>query len=483
MIWNSTPVGAQTKPTNSFTEREVKGGSMEKFDVIVIGTGTAGQTAAYDLAAEGLDVAIAENSPTPGGVCALRGCQAKKWFYETMETVARSQHLLGKGITEPPRFSWEQIQTEKTRFTSKIPENTVSGLKGSGIKYLQGQARFVDAATLRIGNTDYQTRYVIIAAGAVPAKLPIDGAEHMITSDDFLDLTALPRRIAFIGGGFISFEFAHFAARLGSRTGDIHILEAGDRPLGPFDQDMVSQLVRASEADGIQVRTGVSITSVTKTGSEYTVHFKSGQPLVVDQVVNSAGRIPDIEPLSLDTAGIQSSRKGIDVNPAMQTSTPHIFAIGDCANTVMLARVADMEAHVAARAVMALENSTELPAMDYTAVPAVLFTYPQLGMVGKTEQILQQENQPYWKSFDTELSWPTYRRIGMKHAAYKILVNEQGGILGAHFLGDNTTGLVNAFKQAMIDKTPVSRLRDDHIMAPYPSRESDILYMLDSLID
>jgi glutathione reductase (NADPH) len=456
---------------------------METFDVIVIGTGTAGQTAAFDLAAEGYRVAIAENSSTPGGVCALKGCQAKKWFYEAMEISARSHHLMGKGITDPPRFRWEQIQKEKTRFTSKIPENTVNGLKGGDITYLPGQAQFVKDHTLRIDHRDYQGRYVIIAAGALPATLPIDGATHMITSDDFLDLTVLPRRIAFIGGGFISFEFAHFAARLGSAAGQVHVLEAGERPLGPFDKDLVAQLVKASEADGIQVRTGVSVTSVTKTGNEYTVHFESGPPLTVDRVVNSAGRIPNIEPLSLEAAGVESSRKGIAVNRSLQTSVPSIFAVGDCADTVMLARVADMEAHVAAGAVMALEKGKDLPAMDYRAVPAVLFTYPQLGMVGKTEETLQKENTPYWKSFETEVNWPTYRRVGMKHAAYKILTDENGTVLGAHFLGDHTTGLVNAFKQAMIDSTPVRKIRDDHIMAPYPSRESDILYMLDSLID
>jgi len=121
--------------------------------------------------------------------------------------------------------------------------------------------------------------------------------------------------------------------------------------------------------------------------------------------------------------------------------------------------------------------------MDYTAVPAVLFTYPQLGVVGKTEATLQQEKIPYRKSYDTDLNWPTYQRIGMKHAAYKILVDENDSVLGAHFLADNTTGMVNVFKQAMINKTPISKLRDDHIMAPYPSRESDILYMLKPLID
>ncbi|HKL00693.1 MAG TPA: NAD(P)/FAD-dependent oxidoreductase [Desulfotignum sp.] len=454
---------------------------MGQFDVIVIGTGTAGQTAAFDLAEEGFRVAIAENSETPGGVCALRGCQAKKWFYETMELVARSHHLLGKGITEPPRISWEQIQTQKSAFTAKIPENTIAGLKGSDITYIAGRAQFMDATTLRIGTADYTTRYVIIAAGAAPMDLPIEGTKHVITSDDFLDLTALPQRIAFIGGGFISFEFAHFAARLGSK--DIHILEAADRPLGPFDTDMVAQLVNASQDDGIQVHTGISVSGVTKNSSGYTIDFASGPSLAVDLVVNGAGRVPNTAPLNLDAAGVFASKKGIAVNSAMRTAIPTIFAVGDCAQTVMLARVADMEAHVAAEAISAMENGTDLPAMDYTAVPAVLFTYPQLAMVGRTEQMLEQEKIPYWKSHDTGLGWPTYRRIGMKHAAYKILVDENNCILGAHFLGDNTTGLVNACKQAMIDKTPITRLRNDHIMAPYPSRESDILYMLDPLLD
>lgn len=454
---------------------------MKRFDVIVIGTGTAGQTAAFDLAAKGYRVAIAENSKTPGGVCALRGCQAKKWFYETMEVVARSRHLLGKGITEPPRISWEQIQTQKSKFTSEIPENTIAGLKGSDITYVDGQAQFIDATTLRIGTADYSTRYVVIAAGAVPMNLPIEGAQHMITSDDFLDLTTLPRRIALIGGGFISFEFAHFAARLGSE--DVHILEAADRPLGPFDKEMVAQLVNASKKDGIHIHTSVSISGVSKNDAGYTIDFASGPSLEVDLVVNGAGRVPNMEPLQLKKAGVTASKKGIPVDSAMRTSVSGIFAVGDCARTWMLARVADMEAHVAARAINALETGTELPAMDYSALPAVLFTYPQLGMVGKTEQMLEQENIRYWKSHDTGLGWPTYRRIGMEHAAYKILVDENDCILGAHFLADNTTGLVNAFKQAMIDKTPISRLRDDHIMAPYPSRESDILYMLDPLID
>jgi glutathione reductase (NADPH) len=143
-----------------------------------------------------------------------------------------------------------------------------------------------------------------------------------------------------------------------------------------------------------------------------------------------------------------------------------------------------MEAHVAVETLIADEKGGEIPAgIDYSAVPATLFTYPQLGMVGKTEDQLKEEKITYYKSFDTHLGWPTYRRVGLKHAAYKILVDRQDRILGAHVLSDNTTGLINTFKQAMIDGTPVTELHRSNIMAPYPSRESDILYMLAPLIE
>ncbi|MEE4242546.1 MAG: NAD(P)/FAD-dependent oxidoreductase [Desulfopila sp.] len=456
---------------------------MQHFDAIVIGTGTAGQTAAADLAAAGYEVAIAENSPTPGGVCALRGCQAKKWFYEAAETVARSRHLLGRGILKEPQVSWKQIVSEKNSFTEKIPQGTRDSLQGNEITYLEGLARFVDKNTLQVGASSYTARYIIIATGAVPRNLSFPGAEFLATSDDFLDLPTLPQRIAFLGGGFISFEFAHFAARLGCDGGNVHILEAGERPLGPFDKDLVLQLVAASQSDGINILTKVDVTSIEKREKGCIVHFSSGDFLEVDLVVNGTGRIANIASLQLDKAGIKATEKGINVDHAMRTSNPFVYAVGDCAQSIMLARVADMEGHIAAQAVSAQDENKEMPAIDYSEVPAVLFTYPQLGMVGKTEEQLQQENIRYWKSYDTRLSWPTYRRIGMKHAAYKILIDENSHILGAHFLGDNTTGLLNTFKQAMLDRTPLNTLHRNNIMSPYPSRESDILYMLAPLLD
>lgn len=456
---------------------------MDTFDVIVIGTGTSGQTAAFELAAEGFKVAIAENSDTPGGVCALRGCQAKKYYYEVAETIARCNHLMQKGISKLPQFSWREILHEKNSFTEKIPQSTRDNIRGNDIAFLDGKAQFVDATTLKIGETLYSGRYIIIASGAQPRELSLEGNQLTITSDDFLELKEIPRRIAFIGGGYISFEFAHFAARLGGMPDNIHVMEVNSRPLGPFDEDMVEQLVKASTADGIKIHTGIDIISFTKSEDGISVNCRSGEKFNVDLVVNSTGRVPRIKALHLETAGIVFNEKGIEVNRSMQTSNSHIFAIGDCADTIKLARVADKEAKIAAAAIQAIEQKKPLPQIDYSAVPAVLFSYPQLAMVGKTEKELQEDGVKYWKSFDTELGWPTYKRVGLQWGAYKILVDENDLVVGAHFISDNTTGLINTFKQAIIDKTPVQNLYDANIMAPYPSRESDIIYMLSQFVE
>ncbi len=455
---------------------------MDTYDVIVIGTGTSGQTAALELAAEGLSVAIVEQSDTPGGICALHGCQAKKYFYEVAEVAAKSTHLLGLGITEAVKTKWRDITTAKNTFTSTVPDNTVANLKGSAISYVAGKAVFKDRWHITVGDTPLAAKYFIIASGAEPMQLPFPGNEHLLTSNDFLARETLPSRLAFIGGGFISFEFAHFAARIHDTCREITILEAGQRPLTPFDQDMVEQLVRASDTDGIKVRCLVEVTAVEKNGEEFIVHLKGRKPLVVDLVINGAGRSPAIRDLNLDAIGVDYSGRGISVDKGMRSSVDTIFAVGDCADTIQLARVADREGLAAARNVLAARGEKEADGIDYEAVPAVLFSYPQLAMVGKTEEQLIEEKTRYWRNMDTELSWPTYRRVGLRRAAFKILVDENDHILGAHILSDNATGIINTFRMAMLHSIDIRRLHEDAMMSPYPSRESDITYMLSPLV-
>ena len=455
---------------------------MSSYDVVVIGTGTAGQTVAYELKEKGLTVAVVEKSDTPGGTCALAGCQAKKWFYEGVEVTAKSNHLKGKGILSTPRVSWADFLREKNKFTTTVPGNTLTGFKKAGIDVISGVARFYDEKIVAIDGRKISARFFVIASGARPMPLAIEGIGNAISSNQFLDLPSLPSRFVFIGGGFISFEFAHFVTRLGD--GDSRqttIIEAAPRPLGPFDAEMVSLLVAASNAEGIDVHTGVQISAIEQHENAFRVITNDGVSYAADVVVNSAGRLADIDDLDLDRAGIDYSHRGISVNARMQTTQPHVYAVGDCASTVQLARVADFEAMVAANSILGTKSGQTWLEMDYSAIPAVLFTYPQYGMVGYTEDALKSEGIPYAKSFGKNLTWPTYRRIGMSNAAYKILVGTDGKFLGAHILSDNSTGIINTIRLAMLNRIPVETLYQQSIMSPYPSRESDILYMLKPL--
>ncbi|MEE4608826.1 MAG: DUF123 domain-containing protein [Desulfobacteraceae bacterium] len=468
--------GVKTNPTEETM--------TQYYDVVIVGSGTAGQTAAYDLMEGGLKVAVVESSDRPGGTCALSGCQPKKFYYEIAETVARGRHLLGKGIDAAPRGSWSQVRAQKNAFTDKIPAGAVRGLEGAGIDYLRGRARYRDPDTLTVDGRPIEARYHILATGARPMPLPFDGSQYLTTSDQFLDLEDLPERIVFVGGGFISFEFAHFAARLGPGTAPVRILEAAPRPLGPFDAEMVALLVAASSEEGIEVQSGITIEAVAQRAQGgFTVAIAGEKPQEADLVVHGAGRIPAIADLDLDAAGIDYTRRGITVDDRMCTSRPRVFAIGDCAATIQLARVADAEAQTAARNILAELKGQAPSGLDYSAVPFVLFTYPQYAMIGKTEDALRQEGIEYRKSAGSRLSWPTYRRVGLGHAAYKILVGVDQRILGAHFLSDNATGLANTIKDAMLAGLTVDQLHRQSIMTPYPSRESDLIYMLAPLMD
>ncbi len=449
---------------------------MDNYDVVVVGSGSGGQTAAYTLCEYGLKVAVVENSPTPGGICALAGCQAKKYFYEATETVARSRHLGGKGIVRPAQADWAAVLAQKNAFTEPIPAGARKGLEGVGIDFIDGTAVFRNPETLTAGNRELTARFFILATGARPMPLPFAGADLLTTSTAFLARDHLPPRVVFVGGGFISFEFAHFTARLGPAEATT-ILEVAPRPLGPFDSEMVELLVAASQAEGIDIHTGVNIAAVEKKGAGWVVRTDGGD-YAADLVVHGAGRVAAIDDLDLEAGEVAYTRQGITVDTEMRTSNPRVFAVGDCAATLQLARVADYEGYVAAKNILAAVEGGAGARIDHRTVPTVLFTYPQYAMVGATEDALRAEGVRYYTNSDKRIGWPTYKRVGLEHAAFKVMVDEDSRILGAHVISDNASGLINLFKQAMIDGRTADRLFWDNVMSPYPSRESDIIYML-----
>ena len=220
-----------------------------KFDLIAIGTGSGASAAASKVRTAGWEVAIVDSKPF-GGTCALRGCDPKKVLVGASDVFDWAGRMNGKGIlAEKLLIDWQELMRFKRSFTEPVPKGREAMFAKAGIAAFYGRARFVGASTVQVDDDTLEGRYVVIAAGQKPADLGISGAEHLTTSEQFLELNALPKRILFIGGGYIAFEFAHVAARAGSQVTIVH---RGARPLELFDPDLVDQMLKLTRELGVR---------------------------------------------------------------------------------------------------------------------------------------------------------------------------------------------------------------------------------------
>ncbi|MBG6226808.1 pyruvate/2-oxoglutarate dehydrogenase complex dihydrolipoamide dehydrogenase (E3) component, partial [Arthrobacter sp. CAN_A2] len=295
--------------------------------MLVIGAGMAGIAAATKTASKGSKVAIVDALPY-GGTCALRGCDPKKILRRGAEVVDAARLMVGKGIDSGElSINWDDLMKHKHRFTDPVPRSMEEDLQAHGVSTLHGRATFTGPTEVTIEGTRSTASNILVATGAVPRPLDFPGHEHLIDSTDFLNLEALPDRIVFVGGGFISFEFAHIAARAGSTP---IIIDRGPRPLRAFDADLVELLIgRGSEA-GVEVRSRTSITGVSKTGNGYTVHTDTAgtaSDIEADLIVHGAGRVPELSTLDLDAGHVAYGPQGIEVAPHLQSTTnPAVYA-------------------------------------------------------------------------------------------------------------------------------------------------------------
>ncbi|WP_026536367.1 dihydrolipoyl dehydrogenase family protein [Arthrobacter sp. H14] len=448
----------------------------QKYDLIVIGAGMAGVTAAQKCSSQGWRVAIVDALPY-GGTCALRGCDPKKILRRGAEVIESAKLMRDKGINDDGlSINWADLMKHKRGFTDPTPKNMEDSLVGSGVTTLHGNAAFVDHHRLDIDRTIYEAENFLIATGAQPRPLDFSGSEHLIDSTDFLNLEDLPSRVLFIGGGLVSFEFAHIAARAGSSP---VIVDRGERPLKGFDQDLVELLVKRGASAGIEVQCSTTITAVEKSASGYQVLIeKSGVPssIETDLVVHGAGRIPDISGLNLDAAGIAAGKHGVTVADHLQSTTnPAVYAAGDSADTpgMPLTPVAVFEGKVAASNM--LKGTTTIP--DYTGVPTTVYTIPELTRVGMLEQEAQDKGIDLDVRYTDTSDWYSNYRIGETTAATKILIDRTTDkIVGAHMFGPGYGELINFAGLAMKMGMTTGQLKS--MVATYPSITSDLGSML-----
>jgi glutathione reductase (NADPH) len=465
------------------------------FDLIVIGTGTAASTAASECRSAGWNVAIIDSLPF-GGTCALRGCEPKKVLVEAAKIIDSNQRHENKGITGSGGISinWSDLIRFKRTFTEPFTKHREDGYIKAGIVPFHGHAQFIGPNAVKVATDDKNNgilngKYILIATGAKPMNLNVPGSENVITSDQFLEFGSdhLPDRLVFVGGGYISFEFAHIAARTGAK---VTILHRGKHPLEHFDPDLVNQLVQRSQDIGIDVRVLTEVKRIEKSSPSddsklvvYSSAVSNGNKvsttttLEADMVVHGAGREPNVEGLDLKAAGIEYTTRGIKVNEYLQSvSNSAIYAAGDVAASrgLPLTPVASYDGSVVANNIM---KGNTLKS-NYTGLPSVVFTIPPLASVGIQEKEAKEQGLRFKTKHENTSGWYSSRRVGETCSGFKVLVEEGSDrILGAHILGPHAEEIINIFSIAIRLGLTTKDLNDP-ILYAYPTNSSDVVYML-----
>lgn len=443
----------------------------QDYDLIVIGAGTGGNGVARMAAAAGWKVASIDSLPY-GGTCALRGCDPKKMLIAVTEGVDWAHNLRGKGLEAETAINWPDMIAFKQTFTGVMPSRIEAGLKKAGVTTLHGDTHFTGQDTVEINGTTLRAKHFHIATGARPMTLNIPGEDLLITSTDFLELPDKPKRIVFVGGGFIAMEFAHVSKRAGAS--EVTVLEMVERPLGNFDPDLVDILAEATIELGIDLQTEAKVLKIDRNGEEFAVAYEtpSGvKTITCDLVVHGSGRVPNIDHLNLEAAGVESGRRGIKVSPYMRTTNPNIFAAGDCADSgPNLTPVSAYEGRVAGKNLLAGRDER---AVKYPPIPSVVFTLPPVATVGLSEAAAREKRLHFDVKFEKTGGWYSSMRVGALRSAYKVLVEHGTGvILGAHLIGPGAEEQINLFAMAMGAGLTANQIKGT--IFAYPSYASDI---------
>jgi glutathione reductase (NADPH) len=448
----------------------------KKFDLVVLGTGSAASTVASKSRSAGWQVAIVDSRPF-GGTCALRGCDPKKVLVGAADVMDWVRRMEGKGIrNEHARIDWAELMKFKRSFTDPVPVSREASFQKAGIATFHGRAHFVGPNSVQVGEQVLEARHIVIATGAAPRKLNIPGEQFLTTSDRFLELESLPKRIVFIGGGYISMEFAHIALRAGAR---VTVLHRGERLLEGFDPDLVEQLTQKTRYLGADVQLRTEVNAIEKAADHLIVRASAGgeqHMFHADLAVHGAGRVPEIEDLNLGAAHVDATENGVKVNEYLQSrSNPAVYAAGDAAASggPPLTPVAGYEGRIVAGNLLEGNHVTA----SYTAVPTVAFTIPPLASVGLSERAAKEKGLRFQTHHEFTTSWYSSRRVAEESSGFKVLIEEGSDhILGAHLLGPHAEETINLFALAIRAGIPASNLRET--IFGYPTLASDVGYMV-----
>jgi pyruvate/2-oxoglutarate dehydrogenase complex dihydrolipoamide dehydrogenase (E3) component len=467
-----------------------------EFDVAVIGGGSAGFAAARTASCLGAGVVVIEGGAQVGGLCILRGCMPSKSLLESAHRWheirrAREFGLVAKAV----EVDMKCVQARKQYLIGGFAAYRRKQLRQGNFTMVRGLASFLDAQTLLVTRGRRQELVTasafIVATGSIITRVPVPGLWETgcLTSDTALDADEIPKRLAVLGGGVIAVELGQFFARVGSKT---TILQRSKRIVRNYDPDVSLELERAFKAEKLDVRTGVKLLEVSKTGKRKKILFQRGakrEELVVDEILYAMGRAPALEGLKLENAGIALVEGKLQVNDHLASSASHIFAAGDAVGPHEVVHIAIEQGEIAARNAVAFLAGNKMGAdhsvpekIEYRLKTLVTFTDPEIASVGLTETEAQAQGIDFL-SASYPFSEHGKAMIGGHELGFVKLVAEKsrGEIIGAEIIGPHASDLIHELIAVMRYRGTVQELA---IMPHYhPTLAEIVTYPAEELAD
>ena len=428
---------------------------MKSYDVAIIGSGPGGYVAAIRCAQLGMKTAIIEKYATLGGTCLNVGCIPSKALLDSSHHYDDAvKHFETHGIEIPGEI---KVNLEKMigRKQAVVDQTTVGIdflMTKNKIDVYHGMGAFKDATHIKItGNTnqEIEAKYIIIATGSKPTSLPFAKVDkqRIITSTEALKLKEIPKHLIIIGGGVIGLELGQVYKRLGS---DVTVIEYMDRIIPTMDSSLSKELNKVFRKQKFNIKVSHKVTSVVRNGNEISVTAENKKGELIefkgDYCLVSVGRSPYTAGLNAESAGVKLTDRGqVEVNGNLQTSTSNIYAIGDVVKGAMLAHKAEEEGVFVAETI-----AGQKPHIDYSLIPGVVYTWPEVASVGKTEDQLKDEGIDY-KSGQFPMRALGRSRASMDLDGFvKILADKATDeILGVHMIGARCADLISEAVVAM----------------------------------
>lgn len=433
---------------------------MQTRQLVIIGGGPGGYVAAIRAAQLGAKVTLVEKDLL-GGTCLNRGCIPTKALYQAAKTLDAVKQADMHGIEIPSwSFNLAKTQQRKVKVVEQLRNGVIQLLKANGVEVIKGTARLASSNTVVVeteeGSLTFAAEKILLAAGSLPTKLPVPGANlpGVLTSREALEFESLPQSMIIVGGGVIGMEFASIFSSFGTK---VTVIEYMTRVLMQVDKEISIRLSGALRKSGVNIITNTKVNRVESKDGKLCVIAEGQQgdiEVMAEVVLMSAGRIPWVEGLGLDEAGVEYSRRGIAVGTDFRTNVQGIYAIGDVTGGMMLAHVASDQGKVAVEGMFGQAGH-----YDPRAVPSAIFTFPEIAMVGYTEEEAKQLGIPLLVG-KFPLGANSKANIMGEEAGLVKLVARQDNrqVIGMHIMGAHAPDLIHEGALAITNKLTIDQV-------------------------